>query len=148
MTISKAQERKALEQIKNIVLGLGEDSYIGTAFEGCFEIAEENIENDWACSMLDRAESAERNIEAARKKYEELTAKLKTEQDYNDRLNAQRDKQNAEIERLKEDVAAAKLDHGMAMIDNVQKDDEIKKLKDDVIHLKAKLYDLMVKEGE
>lgn len=145
---TKDQERKALEQIKNIVLSLGEDSYIGTAFEGCFEIAEENIENDWACSMLDRAESAERNIEAARKKYEELTAKLKTEQDYNDRLNAQCDKQNAEIERLKEDVAAAKLDHGMAMIDNVQKDDEIKKLKDDVIHLKAKLYDLMVKEGK
>lgn len=56
---TKEQERKALEQIREIVNGLGEDSYIGAAFEGCFEIAEENIENDFACSMKQRAESAE-----------------------------------------------------------------------------------------
>ena len=60
----KEQERKALEQIKKIVAGLGEDSYIGIAFEGCFEIAEENIENDFACSMKQRAEAAERKAEA------------------------------------------------------------------------------------
>jgi len=57
---TKEQERKALAQIKKIIEGLGEDSYIGTAFEGCFEIAAENIENDWACSMKQRAESAEK----------------------------------------------------------------------------------------
>lgn len=53
---TKEQEKKALEQIRKIVSGLGEDSYIGTAFEGCFEIAEENIENDFACSMKQNAE--------------------------------------------------------------------------------------------
>lgn len=53
---TKEQERKALAQIKKIVESLGKDSYIGTAFEGCFEIAEENIENDFACSMKQRAE--------------------------------------------------------------------------------------------
>lgn len=56
---TKEQERKAHAQIKKIVEGLGENSYIGTAFEGCFEIAEMNIENDWACSMKQRTESAE-----------------------------------------------------------------------------------------
>lgn len=56
---TKEQERKALEKIRKIVEELGEDSYIGTAFEGCFEVAEENIENDFACSMKQRAESAE-----------------------------------------------------------------------------------------
>lgn len=55
---TKEQERKALAQIKKIVDSLGKDSYIGTAFEGCFEIAEENIENDFACSMKQRAEKA------------------------------------------------------------------------------------------
>lgn len=55
---TKEQERKALAQIKKIVESLGKDSYIGTAFEGCFEIAEENIENDFACSMKQRAEKA------------------------------------------------------------------------------------------
>lgn len=57
MITTKEQERKALEQIRKIVDGLGEDSYIGTAFEGCFEIAEENIENDFACSMKQRVEA-------------------------------------------------------------------------------------------
>lgn len=55
---TKEQELKALAQIKKIVESLGADSYIGTAFEGCFEIAEENIENDFACSMKQRWESA------------------------------------------------------------------------------------------
>ena len=51
MMSTKEQELKALEKIRKIVEDLGEESYIGTAFEGCFEIAEENIENDFACSM-------------------------------------------------------------------------------------------------
>ena len=59
---SKEQERKALEQIRKIVAGLGENSYIGMAFEGCFEVAEQNIENDWGCSMKQRAESAEKKV--------------------------------------------------------------------------------------
>lgn len=55
---TKEQERKALAQIRKIVEGLGPDSYIATAFEGCFEIAEDNIENDFACSMKQRADKA------------------------------------------------------------------------------------------
>lgn len=47
---TKAQERKALEQIRKIVEGLGENSYIGTAMEGVWEMAEENIENDFGNS--------------------------------------------------------------------------------------------------
>jgi hypothetical protein len=60
---TKEQERKALEKIRKIVEELGENSYVGTAFEGCFEIAEENIDNDFACSMKQRAEAAEKNVE-------------------------------------------------------------------------------------
>ena len=54
---TKEQERKALEQIRKIVEDLGPDSYIATAFDGCFEIAAENIENDFACSMKQRVEA-------------------------------------------------------------------------------------------
>ena len=59
---TKEQERKGLAQIRKIVEGLGADSYIAIAFEGCFEIAETNIENDWGCSMKQRAESAEKKV--------------------------------------------------------------------------------------
>lgn len=55
---TKEQERKVLARIKKMVESLGEDSYIGTAFEGCFEIAEENIEDDVVCSMKQRYENA------------------------------------------------------------------------------------------
>lgn len=65
MAATKEQERKALEKIKKIVEELGEDSYIGMAFEGCFEIAEENIENDFGCSMKQRAEAAEKKLKTA-----------------------------------------------------------------------------------
>lgn len=57
VTATKDQEREALEKIKAIVEALGPDSYIGTALEGCFEVAERNIENDFACSMKQRVEA-------------------------------------------------------------------------------------------
>jgi len=63
---NKEQERKALQQIRRIVAGLGENSYVATALDGCFEIAEQNIDNDWACSMKQRAESAEQSAEVVR----------------------------------------------------------------------------------
>lgn len=55
---SKQQERDALDQIRAIVDTLGPDSYLATAFAGCFEDAEENIKNDFACSMKQRLENA------------------------------------------------------------------------------------------
>lgn len=55
---TKQQERAALEKIRKIVAELGPDSYIATAFAGCFEIAAENIENDFADSMKERYEQS------------------------------------------------------------------------------------------
>ena len=49
--VSKDEERKALAKIKAIVDGLGNDSYVAMAFDGAFEIAEDNINNDFANSV-------------------------------------------------------------------------------------------------
>lgn len=65
---TKQQEREALAEIKAIVEALGENSYLATAFAGCFEDAENNIEDDAAYSMKDRWESAERKLAEAEKK--------------------------------------------------------------------------------
>ena len=91
---TKEQERKALAQIKKIVEGLGEGSYIGMAFEGCFEIAEENIENDFGCSMKQRVDKA--NEDAA---YFKRAAETFSEE---------ADKARAENEALKKKVGAIK----------------------------------------
>ena len=52
---TKQQERDTLAAIMKMVEELGPQSYLATAFDGCFEIAEQNIENDFADSMKDRS---------------------------------------------------------------------------------------------
>lgn len=84
---TKEQERKALEKIQSIVDGLGENSYIGSAFQGCFEVARDNIENDFGCSMLNRATIAEDTIR-------EMQAEIAG-------LNAERERQDAEVNKLR-----------------------------------------------
>ena len=80
---TKEQERKALEQIRSIVASLGADSYVGIALEGCLEIAEENINNDFACSMKQRLGTAENELQ---KKTEELSKAEKKLKAVNDVL--------------------------------------------------------------
>ena len=70
--ITKEQERAALNKIRQIFAALGADSYVVVAFEGCVEIAEENIRNDSACSMKQRAESAEKELQEAYAHIDEL----------------------------------------------------------------------------
>lgn len=63
---TKQQERDTLETIRKMVEELGPQSYLATAFEGCFEIAEENIENDFADSLKGRLEIAEKRLDEAK----------------------------------------------------------------------------------
>ena len=74
---TKEQELKALARIEKIVADLGEDSYLSFAFEGCFNIARENIENDFACSMKQRWESACREVESQKESINKLTTENK-----------------------------------------------------------------------
>jgi hypothetical protein len=102
---TKSQEREALEKIRKIVAGLGEDSYIGTAFEGCFEIAESNIDNDFACSMKERADRAEKEVNELwaekNRLEEELAAKYAEIDNFAGTvLNLQNDLQEAKAKQL------------------------------------------------
>lgn len=142
---TKAEERKALEQIKKIVEGLGgSNSYIGMALEGCFEIAESNIENDFGCSMQEqvRAMETSRNDWMARCKYMELEHKkvvqeleaakdnadalskrcVESAEEYHNRIN--------EVQRLEREKTAATNKAEALELENMK--------------LKARLYDLMM----
>ena len=76
---TKEQERKALAQISSIIEKLGPDSYIGIAFEGCIQDAVENIENDWACSWKQRADSLDSKNAALEVEACDLNIALKKE---------------------------------------------------------------------
>lgn len=88
MAATKEQERKALEKIKKIVEELGADSYIAMAFEGCFEIAEDNIGNDFGCSMKQRVEKAEKDAEYFQRAAENFSAEADKLREENEKLKA------------------------------------------------------------
>lgn len=67
--VSKETETEQLTKIKNILNGLGPDSYCAEAFDGCVEIAEDNIRDDFVNSM-------KRNFESASEKANQLAAQL------------------------------------------------------------------------
>lgn len=80
---TKRNERETLEVIRQLVADLGPQSYLATAFEGCFEIAEQNIEYDFGDSMKGRVESAERKVEGLEAEIKSLKDQLaESEKDY------------------------------------------------------------------
>ncbi len=147
---TKQQERDALEKIQKIVEQLGPNSYLATAFEGCFDLAAENIENDWACSMADRVRRAE-------KRAAELEDKLaESEKDYeaaHAAAHAVAEEKDAEIAQLKAQLAqmqetarwnGQRCDEEATAAGEAQRRAEAAEA--EVIRLKAKLYDYMTKE--
>lgn len=76
---TKRNERETLEVIRQLVADLGEQSYLATAFEGCFEDAEQNIEYDWGCSQKRLADAAAEKVTELEARVKELEGKLTQE---------------------------------------------------------------------
>lgn len=134
--MTKQQEREALERIRNILADAGADSYIGTAFAGCVEDAESNIENDWALSMAGRWQNAEHKLEAVRAEADGLRAEREA-------MRAELDKYNAEVEKLRksaENLNSRRSEEHTALERAQSRADAAEA---EIIRLKAKLYDFM-----
>lgn len=141
--VTKEDERKALAKIKKIVESLGEDSYIGVAFEGLFEVAEQNIDNDWFCSLQQKIEIYEKQNDEFEIRIEELKSELEEEK----RLHALQlenfrtcmsncETYKAEIEELRSDLKSAE--------DEISElDGDLNKSEETVVQLKARLFDLL-----
>lgn len=122
MAATKQEEREALLKIRKIIAGLGGDSYVGTAFEGCFEIAESNIRDDAMCSLkqavtLKEAETTLLNDQLTRhqgkirfleQKNEELSLLLEEEQEWREYQDP-RNVFQGEYDDLADDPCAAVL---------------------------------------
>lgn len=151
---TKDQEREALEKIKAILDTLGPDSYVGTAFEGCLEIAEENIENDFAFSMKQRVEAAVVENSRLKERVKELEDKLaESEKDYEAAHAAAHlvaDEKDAEIQRLKTQVQelSEKLASAEEALEDANEEARSAEARSgeaqaEIVRLKAKLYDYM-----
>lgn len=97
---TKQQERATLAAIRKMVEELGPQSYLATAFEVCFEDAEQNIEDDAAYSMKARLEiQAQRAIERGHE-VDRLKADLATAQSKIETLQSQFDFASQHIKKL------------------------------------------------
>ena len=66
---TKEQERETMEKIKAMVAEMGPQSYLKTAFEGVFEVAEMNIDEDAAYSFPGRVSLLEEQLKEMGSKY-------------------------------------------------------------------------------
>ena len=96
--VPKETERAFLNEIKEILEGLGPNSYCAMAFDGCVGDAEENIDNDFAVSMKGRWESEKKAHEETR---EGLISKL------NDRIKRVAELE-AEVQKARQMEAQAR----------------------------------------
>lgn len=152
---TKEQERKALEQIRKIVEGLGPDSYIATAFDGCFEDAMENIENDFAVSNRQRWQSAEHRAIGLENDLAALQEQLKEMSERMDRMRKEVSDKELLVKKAKDESVGLKaqiaelLDRESELVsDRDDAEQAAEAAEAEVIRLKAKLYDYMVKEKE
>ena len=140
---TKEQERKALAKIMKIVEELGENSYIGTAFEGCFEIAESNIEYDFADSMKHRAESAERDAKKIGDLYTKASKELGEKNEFIEKLKKEQDREMNRIGDLNKQLQET-CDSSIANWNQARELEKTLEAKEmEIMKLKAKLYDLM-----
>ena len=93
---TKEQERETMEKIKAMVAELGPQSYLKTAFEGVYEVAEMNIDEDAAYSFPGRVSLLEEQLKemgskynAARSDVEVLRSQLDHAQEQADALKKQ-----------------------------------------------------------
>lgn len=135
---TKEQELKALEKIKKIVEELGEDSYIGMALDGCVEIAEDNINNDFACSMKQRWQSAEKETEKFSLRLKERDNQIEQLKKEIKGLESDREELAQKCESLSENNTKL-----WNQYRECQERAELAEM--EIIKLKAKLYDLICK---
>lgn len=114
---TKEQEREALEKIKALVAELGPQSYLATAFDGAFEDAETNIENDFGDSYKQRFDGAFEKLEAAKQKIGELEMHKRLMQKTIDRLQKERDEMEARLESSEEKLREMGSEHNAEKMD-------------------------------
>lgn len=101
---TKEQERETMEKIKAMVAELGPQSYLKTAFEGVFEIAEMNIDEDAAYSFPGRVSLLEEQLKEMGSKYNAARSDAEV-------LNSQLDHVREQIAAAQEQIATLKRGH-------------------------------------
>lgn len=143
--MTKDEEREVLKKIKALIDSTGSDSYIEAAFDGCVELAEENIANDFMTSFKERSEKAWSDKLIAEAVKEDQASVIRRLENQLKEVEEKNDNQRQRILELENNLRQANEGTAEAIRKDAAKFDEIQKLNKELITLKAKLYDLMTK---
>ena len=134
---TKQQERDTLAKIKSMVEELGPESYIATAFAGCFEIADQNIEYDFGDSMKGRYESSTKEVEKLRKRLAEANSRVGELEASQKEADAARISLQRELEQAREKMLSPELCRRIREMVNVDMD----RVKMDMVFLADNMAD-------
>ena len=138
---TKEEELKAVEKIEKIIHSLGAESYVGKALEGCLDVARRNIEDDAWDSYKATSEYWCREWEKERSNFVDAHTDAENwkadAEYYKERFESTKASLEEEREELARSESHVKLLEAMLEAKN-----------NEVIKLKAKLYDLMVEDTE
>ena len=135
MIATKEQERNTLAKIKKMVAELGENSYLASAFTGAFELAEQNIDNDFGFTTQEYIDMATKADATEKRLNEELT-KTKA------MLAAVQEAHRATSENF--DTTSERANKYAHEIDDLKAN--LKSANHEIVTLKARLYDYMTRE--
>ena len=176
MEKTKADGYEALRKIEEILEGFDpEETYIGKAFEGCVEQAKENLRYDGKMSWKAEYESKDREVARLTEKLAEVNKKLRESEvsrvDLTKELNQKDDAiarledaknqlesqivgealikrdYEARIGQMESDYKALQISYeGLKAAKKQEAAAEVHALRQTIIELKAKLYDMMAGE--
>ena len=149
-TATKDEEMKALRTIRDIVEGLGSDSYLAISTEGFWSMAETNILDDTGNSVAqyrkcwEATSSENRELEKKIKELQDKNAKLEeaikaAELDRKDILDRHKFKEAQYQDQIMEMSEGYR--QSRHEVCELKKENEAQKR--EIINLKAKLYDLI-----
>ena len=149
---TKDAEREQLQKIESLIMATEPGSYIRTAFDGCIDMAKNNIENDLGDSFPVMLKDKEKTIADMIHKTQEAGGIIR-------QLEHERDTLTNQIGNLRETLENRNklIDSHRAEIDNLREalstmtecndgnNEIITELEDQIKDLKARLYDFMMK---
>lgn len=155
---TKNEEYDALVQIRGILKDFDpENTYIGKAFEGCVDLAQDNLRNDQMFSFRSRYENRDRDAAKLDEILTKTTNKLRESEEARVDLVKELNQKNDTIARYI-DVVRGK-DREISRLNGVINDkdaaytdlegrlEEVQiQFRQTIIELKAKLYDMMTRE--
>lgn len=138
---TKRQEQEALNQIRGILESLDKDSWLNWAFDGCVEMAQRNLDEDSANSMMEQRDNAREQVEDLESKLEDKKESVK---ELREILKETREHEHRLVDKLNDFEATN--DSLWEQVVGLQ--DKADEQAQTIIELKAKLYDHMMKEAE